>query len=619
MKYKGIGDFSSAGKLIVPIYASQANFPAAASSTASFAFADDTNEIFYSDGAAWVSLTPVTGAYITGSGASNQLAYFTGTSAIASTSAGSFNGTDMALGAGITSGQRLKIVGGTSDATTYALRVHNSGGANDQLVVRNDGRVGILTSTPVTAFHVAGAGSMGDNVTVANAIRALNLCSTNAVMRILRVSADSTTAAPAIELLHRTSADGANTLLYDMFADINGLYIRDRKNLADVKVLQFATNGSATLRTVDAATAAAVTTSVFSLNSSGAAATGFGHKMLWQLESSTTNDQDAAAIEVTWSDATHASRTSLVVVKGVNSAGALGEMAQFLPGAQPSFIVASAMGTAGSTRYQNATLTTGTNYTIGNSGNTLSILSANTSQSAIRIGSSAGGTLGSVAIGPSSGVTITTGYKPSLVIDTSFVPTSGTGTFSGFEVSGTINQTGGASGISRGGYFNHSITAAADYRAVEIATNSSSAKGIYQTGASTVNNLVGKTAFGSTTAPTDMVTITGNNRVITGQQWSDRFALTDGATINTNWDNGNTQSVTLGGNRTMAAPTNPKDGATYTYIIKQDATGGRTLTWFTIKWAGGAAPTLTATANKYDIITLKYDGTNYYGTAALNF
>lgn len=104
----------------------------------------------------------------------------------------------------------------------------------------------------------------------------------------------------------------------------------------------------------------------------------------------------------------------------------------------------------------------------------------------------------------------------------------------------------------------------------------------------------------------------------TGQYFSTRFALTDGATIALDWNNGNVQSVTLGGNRTFTFA-NPKDGGRYLIILKQDATGSRTLTWPTIKWAGGSAPTLTTTANKYDIISLVYDGTNYYGVPSLNF
>lgn len=96
--------------------------------------------------------------------------------------------------------------------------------------------------------------------------------------------------------------------------------------------------------------------------------------------------------------------------------------------------------------------------------------------------------------------------------------------------------------------------------------------------------------------------------------------LADGATIN--WDLSANQvcSVTLAGNRTLAAPTNFKDGATYILIIKQDATGTRTLTFNPVyKFPGGTAPTLTTAANAVDIITFISDGTNMYGVSQLNF
>ena len=95
--------------------------------------------------------------------------------------------------------------------------------------------------------------------------------------------------------------------------------------------------------------------------------------------------------------------------------------------------------------------------------------------------------------------------------------------------------------------------------------------------------------------------------------------LTDGATINWNCDNGSLATVTLGGNRTMAAPTNLNPG---TYVLKviQDATGSRTITWNSVfKWAGGTAPTLSTGNGDIDIITFVCDGTNLYGVASLNF
>jgi len=54
-----------------------------------------------------------------------------------------------------------------------------------------------------------------------------------------------------------------------------------------------------------------------------------------------------------------------------------------------------------------------------------------------------------------------------------FAPTSGTGTYKSLWVNDTINQTGGANGITRGIYINPTLTAAADYRGLEITANSS--------------------------------------------------------------------------------------------------------------------------------------------------
>ena len=52
----------------------------------------------------------------------------------------------------------------------------------------------------------------------------------------------------------------------------------------------------------------------------------------------------------------------------------------------------------------------------------------------------------------------------------SFAPTSGSALFSQFVVRGIIDQTGGANGITRGLYINPTITAAADWRAIEVST-----------------------------------------------------------------------------------------------------------------------------------------------------
>lgn len=85
-----------------------------------------------------------------------------------------------------------------------------------------------------------------------------------------------------------------------------------------------------------------------------------------------------------------------------------------------------------------------------------------------------------------------------------------------------------------------------------------------------------------------------------------------------NWGNGNNQKSTLTGNCTFTF-TAPSGPARLQLRLIQDGTGSRTVTWPTIQWAGGSAPTLSTAASAVDIVTLWYDGTNYYGVSSLNF
>lgn len=97
------------------------------------------------------------------------------------------------------------------------------------------------------------------------------------------------------------------------------------------------------------------------------------------------------------------------------------------------------------------------------------------------------------------------------------------------------------------------------------------------------------------------------------QQWVTEYALTDVATIETDCDNSNTFTVTLGGNRTLDAPTNMKAGATYLWRITQDGAGSRTLSFNSVfKFPGGVAPVLTTDAGALDMIAASCDGTNLY-------
>lgn len=80
-------------------------------------------------------------------------------------------------------------------------------------------------------------------------------------------------------------------------------------------------------------------------------------------------------------------------------------------------------------------------------------------------------------------------------------------------------------------------------------------------------------------------------------------ALTDAATITPDFAVANNFSVTLGGNRTLANPTNLTAGQSGIITVTQDATGSRTLAYGSYwKFASGIAPTLTTTASAVDVL-----------------
>lgn len=79
-------------------------------------------------------------------------------------------------------------------------------------------------------------------------------------------------------------------------------------------------------------------------------------------------------------------------------------------------------------------------------------------------------------------------------------------------------------------------------------------------------------------------------------------SLTDAATIAWDMSTGINFNVTIAGNRTLGAPTNAKVGQSGYLIVRQDATGGRTLAYNAVYFFkdGGAAPTLGAGATVYN-------------------
>ncbi len=90
---------------------------------------------------------------------------------------------------------------------------------------------------------------------------------------------------------------------------------------------------------------------------------------------------------------------------------------------------------------------------------------------------------------------------------------------------------------------------------------------------------------------------------LTGGAAANVTALSDGATITIDMATACHHSVTLGGNRTFAAPSNQVVGQAGSIFITQDGTGSRTASFnAAFKFVGGTAPTLTTTAGATDRI-----------------
>jgi hypothetical protein len=146
----------------------------------------------------------------------------------------------------------------------------------------------------------------------------------------------------------------------------------------------------------------------------------------------------------------------------------------------------------------------------------------------------------------------TSGIQNVLSIQKGFAPTSGTGVHNTLIFNPIINQTGGANGITRGLYVNPTLTAAADWRAIEWSNNSG--WGLY--GAGTANNyLGGNLLIGSTSNSGERLQVTGTMKV------------TDTLTVST----GSTKGISFAGTRFSE----PQNQTTYTQVLVQPNSGNK--------------------------------------------
>ena len=183
-----------------------------------------------------------------------------------------------------------------------------------------------------------------------------------------------------------------------------------------------------------------------------------------------------------------------------------------------------------------------------------------------------------------------------------YVATAGQTTFSGADANAlTLSYIAGGIIVSLNGVI---LRPGDDYTA-------SNGTSVVLVNAASVNDELNVYAFSSfnvantyTQAQSDAkYAQVAENNTFTKAQRGSITTLTDGATITPDFAANNHFQVTLGGNRTLANPTNLVAGQSGAIRIVQDGTGSRTLAYGSNwKFSNGAAPVLTTTANAVDLL-----------------
>lgn len=201
------------------------------------------------------------------------------------------------------------------------------------------------------------------------------------------------------------------------------------------------------------------------------------------------------------------------------------------------------------------------------------------------------------------GVTVSGGNTVSIgqSVATTASPTFNTITLSGLNVAGLVTNTAG--GI------------------LSTTTTTGTGSIVRSISPTLVTPILGDATATSINAGT----ISSTSVIVSGDVTAKRFkltmpnAITAAATTNIDLSGGNIFTVNVGLNVTTLNLTNPVVG---TYLIKflQTGAGNWNITFpVAWKWASAFIPDITPTSGKLDIVTLIYDGTNYYATIVQNF
>ena len=229
----------------------------------------------------------------------------------------------------------------------------------------------------------------------------------------------------------------------------------------------------------------------------------------------------------------------------------------------------------------------------------------------------------SITISQGSGATVTiaTGTKAMVVTDgagsgaavfnanpttTSGTVTSvgGTGTVNGITLTGTVTSSGN---LTLGGTLSNVNLTSQVTGTLPIA-NGGTGQTTYTDGQLLIGNTTGNTLAKATLTAGTGVLITNGAGAITIEGTNSSLSALGNVTGSTNIDfTKGVVTATLTGNTTFVFTNVPTSGtvASVTLIVKQDATGGRTVTWpASSDYPGGVIPPATTTANAVDIWSL---------------
>jgi hypothetical protein len=158
-----------------------------------------------------------------------------------------------------------------------------------------------------------------------------------------------------------------------------------------------------------------------------------------------------------------------------------------------------------------------------------------------------------------------------------------------------------------------------------VVSHTASAVNYVQVTGSATNNAVAISAQGTDANVSIALTPKGTGAVNFDGQVSlnkdyveKRFTANSSTSITLDLVNGTLQDITLTATTTITMPT-AVAGKSFILFLRSGA-GSYGVTWTTVKWPGGTAPTVTTTASRLDIYSFFSDGTNWYGiTVSQNY